>query len=135
MSKDKDNNVELSPQLKKTCEALARAQERREKRLKNLRSVYSYYDKNNKVTTDNMLLLDFATELAHKQYLERHVYNLLKSLPDNRYKDFQHLSLVRLGKYDKIKNDFMPIKMKFIFDFKYIIDILERDKKNNENIK
>lgn len=128
-------NNELSPIVKRTCESLARAQERRAKRLANLRSVYSYRNKHTKLLSDNLLLFDFATELAHKDYLEKQCFNLLSSSPKHIIEDLENFEIVRIGKFDKVKNDYMRISPKIIIDFSDLITKykeLNKDKNKDE---
>lgn len=125
--------TELSPEIKKTCEALARAQARREKRLANLRSVYSYSHNKTGITTDNMILLDYATELAHKQYLEKYMYSIIANLSKEKVEELSNYSVVRLGRYDKVKNDFMRITPKIIVKIKDVIDLHNKLKKDKAN--
>ena len=125
--------TELSPEIKKTCEALARAQARREKRLANLRSVYSYSHNKTGITTDNMILLDYATELAHKQYLEKYMYSIIANLSKEKVEELSNYSLVLFGSYDKFKNDFMRITPKIIVKIKDVIDLHNKLKKDKAN--
>lgn len=113
--------------VNKVVEQLKRAQARREKRLANMRTVYTYRHSEFGIS-DNLILLPTSTELSHKDYLLIHVTSLLAGMKRD-ISPMSNYELVCIGRFDKLRLEFTKSSPKVLFSFSEAIKNIKDLKK------
>lgn len=92
---------------KRVRDSLLRAQKRRDEKYRNERTVYAYRERSTGVLTDNLLLLPESEKAGHVPFFEQMIS---RYLVDNPGADIDRFDIVRVGVFNKVLNNYRPVK-------------------------